>query len=297
MHAPRLKLALGTLAAALLPAVASAQTIITSPGVVTHSGAPRYSDPVVPGAWLRENVGGAGATASVGINNAYPRNGNGSAYMAFTQAPGTSSGKADFEYLFTRSPIALSDVNGASFDVLRAGSSTVAAYQNPALRFYVDADGNTATTTDRGYLIWEGVNNGQMSLPADTWVTNTIGGSSNLWFRQFTGGFNDYSASGIGRSLASYQAGGYTPTGGATVVLNGNSVIYGLSTGIGSGWTPGGSWEGAVDDVTLDWANDEMSFNFETAATPVPEPATFALLGGGLLAIGGIASRRRKTQA
>lgn len=298
-------------AAALLataPALAAQTVTVTSPGVVTTTGA-RSSDaifaPLLPltpkDQWLRQNVGGVGATASTGVSSTYARSGNGSALMSFTQTTGTSAGKADLEYFFGGTYVSnftLGTLTGASFDYFKAGTSTVAANQTQALRFYVDGDGDLTTTTDRGYLVYEPVYNGTASVATDVWNTATIGSTSNLWFRQFTGGLNDYSSTGNGRSLAAYQAGGYTPTGSVTVVLSSNSLIFGLSTGIGSGWT-GASYTGAVDNVSITRGGQTTTFNFETTVgvTATPEPSTWALMGTGLLAVAGAAVRRRRAAA
>ena len=264
-------------------ATASAQTVIvTTPPVKTVAGA-RESDPFATDTWLRNNVGGGG---SVGVSADFPRSGNGSAYMAST----SGASKADFEYFFggsVISPFSLGSLTGASFDFYRAGTSTTAAHFHPSLRFFVDADGDLGTATDRGYLIYEGIYNGAAVAPTDAWTTATIGGSTNLWFRQFTPGQTE---TVYNRSLADYQAGTYTPTAGF-LQINGGSVVYGVSTGVGSGWN--GTFEGAVDNVRLQYgAGNDVTFNYEVAA--VPEPSTYVLMASGLAVLGGLAARRRK---
>ena len=105
--------------------------------------------------WYYNNVRNNG---HVGINTDIPRSGNGSAWFDGTQGPGGASSKADLEY-FPNGPTSLvsmgtlSDISALAYDWYKSSSS--AASQQPNLRFYVDADGNLGTTTDRGYLVYE----------------------------------------------------------------------------------------------------------------------------------------------
>jgi hypothetical protein len=274
------RLALVLLAAA--PLAAGAQTIrVTLPGVTTIVGS-RQSDAPAVDTWLRDNVGGGG---SVGISDDYARSGNGSAFMESI----SSASKADFEYVLGgafASPFTLGSLTSASFDVYRDASSTAAAHLHPSLRLFVDADGSTATTDDRGYLIYEAVYNGVSAVTEGAWQTFTIGSTSNLWFRQFSPGQTE---NVYNRALAAYQS-GYTPTPGFRQIT-GNSLVYGISTGVGSGWS--GTYTGAVDNINLRYgANGNVTFNFEVAV--VPEPTTAALTAGGLALLGAVAARRRR---
>ncbi|AHG87798.1 PEP motif putative anchor domain protein [Gemmatirosa kalamazoonensis] len=295
MNSRRVSLLAVLLLAPAAPALAQT-VIVTSPnGMVWSDGSPRYTVPFAYDQWLPSNLGGTDAQGVAGIESFFPRSGNGSAVMKIEQWNGSSAGKADLEYFFGGqylSPFSLGSLDGASYDFYRDAQSTVAANQNPALRFYVDADGSAATTGDRGYLIYEPVYNGNAAPAPDVWHTELIGASSNFWFRQFTPGVSDYTATGNGAALSSFLS--YTAPNGAS--LSANSMVFGLSTGIGSGWTADASWFGAVDNVSVTVNGSTTTFNFETVQAPcvtTPEPVTLALVGGGLLALAAAARRRR----
>jgi hypothetical protein len=68
-------------------------------------------------------------------------------------------------------------------------------------------------------------------------------------------------------------------------------VILGFSSGVGSGW---GSFTGAVDNISWTINGVTTVNNFEVAAADVPEPASVALLGLGLMGL--VAARRRKAK-
>lgn len=239
--------------------------------------------------WLYNNVRVNGVA---GINNTNPRSGNGSAYLS--TAGGNS--KSDIEFLSLNGsfqPVAIGTLGSLStlkYDWYRdgAGSATAQAHYNPAFRIYFDADGSTATTTDRGYLVYErAYNPNTAAVPTDQWITDDIynfngaGQSANLWMVNF-GNANGSVLEVYNRDITDWLT---TPNPNpAYPTLSANTIIYGVSMGIGSGWNP---YVGAVDNAMIGFTGAPVySWNFEV----VPAPGAMALLGlGGLMA-----ARRRR---
>ncbi|MEO7456704.1 MAG: PEP-CTERM sorting domain-containing protein [Gemmatimonadaceae bacterium] len=266
-------------------AQANAQTVVvtTPTGTVTNPGGPDMNDPFAFDTWLRDNVR-AGST--VGITNTYARSGNGSAQMTGTIA---NTSKADMEYYFGGqyiTPFSLSSLSAASYEWLRNSSSTANGFLVPSLRFMIDEDGNFNTTTDRSILIYEPIYNGTTTAAVDTWVSEAINGTSNLWWRQFNPG--NTVVDPFGQQLNAYQSATGVTSAGRTIT--GNSVVYGLSSGIGSGWN--GTFDGAVDNIEVAYGNNDVTFNFETT-TATPEPATLVLFATGFMGVVGFARKRR----
>lgn len=255
-----------------------------SPGdSFTNSSATDQGQAVGSSGWYYNNVRN---NATVGINTTYPNAGNGSVYF---NSP-SGSGKADIAFLaggvnvsgnyYASGSLGLfSDLGSFSYSWYRDSSSTVASNLHPALRVLLDADGNLATITDRGGLVFELAYNGGGTVPVDTWVTNTVSSSTYLWNYGLGIGFAaniNASPYAYDATLAEWQA--YFP----------NAVILGFNAGVGSGWN--GVFSGAVDSISWTLDGQTQSFNFEVQ--PVPEPSSWLLSGAGLIALGLLLRRR-----
>lgn len=255
----------------------------------TNASTSNQGQAVGASGWYYNNVRNSG---TVGISDALPRSGNGSAALSGTAGPGGASHKADIEflpgavslsgnYVSTGTLGNLSDLANMSYDWYRASGGTATAHLTPVMRVLVDADGVLTTTGDRGGLVYERVYNEPPGwvAPTNTWVTESITASSFLW--NFGLGLptgTDINGNGYGydETLAQWQA--KFPS----------AKIIGFSLGIGSGW---GSFSGAVDNAGWTIGQQGSSYNFEVARQ-VPEPAPLALVGLSLAGL--LAARRRR---
>jgi hypothetical protein len=179
---------------------------------------------------------------TVGIQTTYPRSsGGGSIFMSTT----SSAGKAEVRYGVFPTIIVgpFSGLTQMKYDWYRDATSTTGAHLHPAMKVHIDVDGNLATTADRGTLIFELAYNPSVSpVPTNTWVTQAITSTSNLWSSGTFGidsntGPRDINNSGYAYddTLAQWQA--YFP----------NAAIVGFTVGIGSGFS--GTFFGAADNI------------------------------------------------
>lgn len=283
--------ALAMCAAVVLAGAASAQTVVYSNSsagdLFTNPGNLNMGQAVGTSGWYYNNVRNNGAA---GIRTNYPWNANGSVYFKLP----SNAAKADIEYLvnavnllgnfYSAGVIApFSQLQNLSYRWYRDSSSTNPANQHPVVRVLLDLDGNPLTVLDRAGLVFERAYN-SLAVPTDTWVTDTLSYTTNLW---------SFGALGLAADLDGDNY-GYNETWSEWLAyLNArypNAAIVGFSMGVGSGWN--GVFVGAVDGISWTISGQTSSFNFEV----VPEPTTMALFGLGLAAVGGLA-RRRKAQA
>jgi hypothetical protein len=275
---------------------AQAATVVYSNGAApgdsyTNATTSNQGQAVGASGWYYNNVRNSGV---VGINATYPRNGTGSAYLETQFGPGGASSKADIEYLaggvnFNGNYVAsgtlglFSAFSAMSYEWYRDSTSTNSSAQHPALRVLLDRDGNLVTTGDRGGLVYEGSYNGAPVAPVDTWTAGSVGAATKLWNFGLGLGF-EFDIDGDGSpydTLAEWQAS----------QLMSNAVILGFSAGVGSGWGP---FMGAVDNIGWTIDGQSGSYNFEVPRDQgVPEPASMALVGIGLLAL---ARTRRRSR-
>jgi len=245
-----------------VPATA-AEIVVPSDGYFTNPGPTNAASPTAGfDRWYANNVRNGGG---VGVTDTYARNGKGSIEFS-----GPANAKADYEYYFSAANrFNLNSLNALSFDYLRGASSSAGAQYHPSLRLFV-TDG-----TRSGYLVYEGIYNGQPTATVGGFVTNDVIGAK-FWS---TGSLPD-AAARYDRTLNDW----------ATLIPN--LQVVGLSTGIGSGWN--GSFAGAVDQITYGTATGSTTFNFDTAAAGgVPEPASWAMMIGGFGVVGGTLRRRK----
>jgi len=124
----------------------------------------------------------------------------------------------------------LGDLDDLSFDYYLASSDRTDII--PAIRIIIDADGNLATTGDRGELVFEWAYQGFGATTTGSWQhADLAGGDWAAWQR--SNGANHDSYPDI-RPLSDWaDANGYTAAGG--IHFDQNSLILGWSVALGSG--------------------------------------------------------------
>lgn len=248
----------GALIAAMSVSIASAETVT----------------PASPQGWNAANVRSGGTVA---IDDTHPENGQGSLHLTTTADP---SSKADFVNSWgVVSGRTLGNITALNYSFFRDAGGTAANYLAPAFRlsFFDQPTGKS------GYLIFEPVyqSSGNQPVATGSWIdTNMLSG--NFWMREFggSGTIEKYDV-----TLADWSSGQQQAPN--AYILNKDTFIYGIETGVGSGWN--GTFSGAVDNVNISFGRDTVSANFEpnaTATPAVPEPATWLMMLAGFGAVG-----------
>jgi hypothetical protein len=146
--------------------------------------------------------------------------------------------------------ITLGDLDELSFDYYIESSSRTDVI--PVIRLIVDADGNLATTADRGELVFEWAYQNLGSTLQDSWQrVDLVGGDWTAWQRSF--GQNRDQIVNMTKFSDWADADGFTPAGG--LHFDENSLILGWSIALGSG-------NGAADIYMDNFKFDGVTMDF-----------------------------------
>lgn len=135
----------------------------------------------------------------------------------------------------------LSDLDAMSFDFWRSADSDAYGHFTPAVIVAVQEPDDE----DASYLIWEGAYNGYASysdsVPEDVWLSDDL--SADFFWQWDDGAVEIYN-----RGLQDW---GYSS----------DARVVSLGIQLGSGWNA--SWSGYADLLSVDFAGEETTWNFE----------------------------------
>ena len=237
-------------------------------------------NPANPDGWsfAEDNSGTTGAGSYVTGPATAPL-GTGSAQLSVSDP---NSGEVLFNYNSAYTGLALSSITALSYStyVNTNGDPDLA----PALDFNVDP--NASTTAYDGRLVFEPYYTAGSStspIVQNQWQTwNAFSATAGGWW---------FSKSSVFANCT--QA---NPCTWAQVIAFYPDLVTNVNFG-GLGFKVGGGWPDAVtanvDNFTLGIGQTTTTFDFDPAATAVPEPGTLAIVAVGLLGVFGIGRRRR----
>jgi hypothetical protein len=245
--------------------------------------------PANPNGWIFYDGAGPGTDPAT-ITNAKPYNGNGS--LQFTVS--ASNQQPSAAYLFG-APVALSGLNSLSlgYSFLTPNGTVPAA--SPTIRLLLTGitNGHQPGTRSDGSLGW------YLNGSSDSWQTQSLSLTSGDFFFRIGGvgqAANDCNSTGSSfddrrQTINAFKA----ACSGADGKININTAsIVGVQVDWGTFVAPGTATAYA-DQVNFSIGANNGNYNFETTSV-VPEPASVALLGFGMVAIGFVA-RKRKQQS
>jgi len=220
---------------------------------------------------------------------------NGTAYSV------SSSGGAATAIATQAGLTTLADVNGELYGLTNAGALYDVAYTGGSFTSVATglATGITALTEDSAGNLWavSGTTLYEYSTSGTQLFTHALTGiSGTAGDLDFYGGVL-YLSAGTTATLysvntttgAAASAGTITPTQTTVGMAHGAGLLYGFNTTQVFTLTTTGGTAGAANITGLGGGN-----NIIDAADAIPEPATFGFIGLGLVALGGLAHRRRK---
>jgi hypothetical protein len=148
----------------------------------------------------------------------------------------------------------LGDLDELSFDYFVA--SATSSQQAPVIRLLIDADGDLATTTDRGELVFEYVYQNDGPIAPGSWQHADLAGDDWVAWQR-SGGVNRDQIVNMTTFSNWSDADGYTPGGPPGALhFDANSLVLGWSIALGSG---NGTNDIYLDNLSVGGANYQFA--------------------------------------